>query len=233
MSRLLRFGAFAILLVAILGIGAWLNLPGSLLLTARALGEQRHPVDFDFAFSGLGPHPLRVPVQLFYFPKTPILGISEHYWSIIAPLRVDTVTRSFEVDVREGHVRWSAPLGLAGLSNFRLQSLSVGEPGAAYALRASAVRDAARAPRSLELPAIVVNGGQYRYDGALALWRRPGNEQTDPYVYSPRVDDVTRQLIWDGLRALHARIDLAAYPVATFIVPSGWHGEGWKNEGFQ
>ncbi|MEO6990833.1 MAG: hypothetical protein ABI346_00715, partial [Candidatus Baltobacteraceae bacterium] len=42
-----------------------------------------------------------------------------------------------------------------------------------------------------------------------------------------------RQLIWDGLRALHARIDLAAYPVATFIVPSGWHGEGWKNEGFQ
>jgi len=139
--------------------------------------------------------------------------------------------------VHEGRVRWTAPLGLAGFSNFRLQSVNVGEAGAPYALRATNASDPSidpsTAPRSLDIPLIGVGGGEYRYDGAIALWRRTGNDGANPYVYSPRADSVPAQLIWDGLRVLHARIDLAPYPLGTFVVPVDWEGEGWKNEGFQ
>jgi hypothetical protein len=239
---LLRFSAIAVIVVALLAICWWLNVPRSEQLMAQGLDQQRHPVDFDIQFIGIDSNVSQVPVWLFYVPKTPILGISAHYWSIIAPFRIDTITRTFQVPVREGRVRWTAPLGLAGFSNFRLQSVNVGEAGAPYALQATTVSDPSidpsTAPRSLDIPLIALSGGEYRYDGAIALWRRTGNDRTNPYdtnpyVHSARADDVPAQLIWDGLRVLHARIDLAPYPIGTFVVPVDWKGEGWNNEGFQ
>jgi hypothetical protein len=239
---LLRSSAIAVVVVALLTICWWLNVPRSLQLMAQGLGQQRHPVDFDIEFVGIDSNLSQVPVSLYYVPKTPILGISAHYWSSIAPFRIDTITRTFQVPVHEGRVRWTAPLGLAGFSNFRLQSINVGEAGAEYALHATTASDPpidpSTAPRSLDIPMISVSGGEYRYDGAIALWRRTDGTNpydANPYVYSPRADSSTlgAPLIWDGLRVLHARIDLAPYPIGTFVVPVDWEGEGWKNEGFQ
>jgi hypothetical protein len=233
------FVAAALLVVAASSVCLWLNVPKSLQLLAQGVGQQRHPVEFDFEFIGIDPGISRVPVQLFYLPQTPIFGLTKHYSSIIAPLSIDTITRSLDVDVRAGRVRFTAPLGLAGLSNYRLQSVDVGEADAPYALTSSielgdpSKADRAKAPRSLDLPLIGVSDGQVHFDGAIALWRRSASEAHDdanPYAYSPLAQGPA-QLIWVGLRGLTARIDLAPYPVGTFAVPAGWEGGGWKNEG--
>jgi len=235
------FVAAALLVVAASSVCLWLNVPKSLQLLAQGVGQQRHPVEFDFEFIGIDPGISRVPVQLFYLPQTPIFGLTKHYSSIIAPLSIDTITRSLDVDVRAGRVRFTAPLGLAGLSNYRLQSVDVGEADAPYALTSSidlgdpSKVDRAKAPRSLDLPLIGVSDGQVHFDGAIALWRRIASEAHDdanPYAYSPLAQGPA-QLIWDGLRGLTARIDLAPYPVGTFVVPTGWEGDGWKNEGYR
>jgi hypothetical protein len=230
----LRLAAIALTVLVVVAIGAWLNIFRSFPLLVQGIGQERHPVEFDFEFAGLAPGVRSVPVGLLYMPKTPILGITAHYWSIIAPFRIDTISRSLHVDVRDGHVRWEAPLGLAGLSNFRLQTLAVGEDGAPYAVQATIAEDPTKAPRSLDVPKVVVRGGEYRFDGAAALWRRPGNDDTNPYAYSPNSDGVNpAQVIWDGLRALHARIDLVQYPMASLVAPVDWVGDGWKNEGYR
>ncbi len=217
----------------VLGACVWLNAPKSLPLMLRAAREGREPVRFDIHFSGLDPHLSRMRVDLFYFPETPILGISSHPWSIIAPNRIDTISRTLEVPVRDGSLVWSAPLGLLGVSNYRLRSLAVGEPGAAYALQARAADDPARAPRRVDFPHVEQRAGAYSYDGAHALWGRLGSDEESDYSYSPRVGDVVPQNIWYGLRTFDARIDLTPYPVASFVVPAGWSGNGWTNEGFR
>jgi hypothetical protein len=222
----------ALLAVAVVAGCVWLNLPGSARLALAGIGLEAHPVVFDFEFTGLGANVATVPVQLFYFPRTPILGITAHYWSALAPLRIDTITRTLAVAVRAGRARWTAPLGLTGLSNYRLRILQVGDGDAPYRLEASETPDVSSAPRNLDLPAISVSDGDYRFDGPAGLWRRPG-DAANPYVYSPRYGDLSAPVIWDGLRALHVRVDLAPYPIATFVVPADWEGEGWKNQGFQ
>ena len=76
-------------LVAVLAVCPWwLNVPRSVGLMAQGLGQQRQPVEFDIEFVGLGAHVAEVPVYLFYVPATPIFGITAHYWSFIAPLRI-------------------------------------------------------------------------------------------------------------------------------------------------
>lgn len=236
---MLRIGAIAAIAVAILVVCAWLNVLRSIPLTVQALGQERHPVDFAIEFGGLDPSVSRVPVQLFYYPQTPIFGISAHWRSIVAPLRIDKITRSLKVDVQSGKVHFAAPLGLVGVSNFRLQRVDVGEQGAPYAVTASvdlndpANVDRSKAPRSLDLPLVAESSGRLVYDGPIALWGRLESGDGNPYVYSPRAGVVPAQLIWDGLRSLDARIDLAPYAMATFVVPADWQGEGWKNEGYR
>jgi hypothetical protein len=235
----LRIGAIAAIAVAILVVCAWLNVLRSIPLTVQALGQERHPVDFAIEFGGLDPSVSRVPVQLFYYPQTPVFGISAHWRSIVAPLRIDKITRSLKVDVQSGKVHFAAPLGLVGVSNFRLQRVDVGEQGAPYAVTASvdlndpASVDPSKAPRGLDLPLVAESDGRLRYDGPIALWGRMENGGANPYVYSPRADVVPAQLLWDGLRSLYARIDLAPYAMAAFVVPTDWHGDGWKNEGYR
>ena len=232
MKAFLRIVAIVAGLLAIVALCIWLNVPGSLVLLVQTLGPQRQPVDFDIELAGLSPRISKLRVESFYFPKTPIFGITEHYWSIIAPLHIDTITRTLDVAVHNGHVHWFAPLGLAGLSNYRLQSVRVGEQEAPYSVEFSSREDRSSDPRGLDIPLIAVTGGDYRFDGALALWQRPGDAD-NPYVYSPAVGEISREVIWDGLRTLHARIDLAPYPLATFVVPADWNGAGWKNEAYR
>lgn len=92
---------------------------------AQGIGQQTRPVDFDIEFTGLSAGVSGLSVQLMYVPQSPVLGITEHYWSIIAPLRVDTISRTLQIPANHGNVHWTAPLGLAGLSNYRLQSVQV------------------------------------------------------------------------------------------------------------
>jgi hypothetical protein len=228
-----RIAAIVAGALAIIAPCVWLNVPGSLVLLIQTLGPQRQPVDFDIEFAGLNPRVSSLRVESFYFPKTPIFGITEHYWSMIAPLQIDTITRSLDVAVHNGHVHWVAPLGLVGLSNYRLQSVRVGAQEAPYSVEFSSRQDRSNEPSGLDIPLIAVTGGDYRFDGALALWQRPGDAEANPYVYSPAIGEVSREVIWDGLRTLHARIDLAPYPLATFIVPADWNGAGWKNEAYR
>lgn len=224
-------------LVAVLAVCAWwLNVPRSVGLMAQGFGQQRQPVEFDIEFVGLGANVAEVPVYLFYVPATPIFGITAHYWSIIAPLRIDTISRTLRVPVHAGRVRWTAPLGLAGLSNFRLQSVSIGDAGAPYALSATVASDAslpATAPRDLDIPLIAISSGEYRFNGALALWNRTENREENPYDSPRNGNAVGAQVLWDGLRVVTARVDLTPYPMGSFVLPADWAGDGWKNEGYQ
>jgi hypothetical protein len=234
----LRFLVIVPFVLVVATFAWWLNLPRGFGLMAQGLGQERHPAEFDVAFVGMRPGIAELPVQLFYMPITPILGITAHYWSIIAPLRIDAVTHTLQVPVQGGRMRFAAPLGLAGPSNFRLRTVLIGEPGAPYALDAGVVSDSSIdpsvPPASLDIPLIAVTGGEYRFDGALALWRRTQNREANPYGFSPRDDSpAPPQLIWDGLRAVTARVDLTPYAIASFEVPSDWAGDGWKNEGYQ
>jgi hypothetical protein len=228
----LRVVAGAIVVAAVVALVIWLNLPRSVPLFVQGIGQARNPVDFDFQFVGMPPGVSRIPVELYYFPQTPISGITLHYWSIIAPPRIDTIQRTLEVEVAGGRARWQAPLALAGLSNYRLRSVWFDAQGSPYRLTMAETPDRSKAPRNLDIPSIAVSDGAYRFDGALALWRRLGDDE-NAYAYAPRVDDIDAPLFWDGLRSVSARVDLAPYPIASFVVPQEWEGAGWHNQGYQ
>ena len=233
LKRVLGIIAIAGVLNIILAICIWLNAPGSFFLAAEGLREEHNPVDFEIEYVGLSPTVTRVPVELFYMPKTPIYGITEHYTSIISPLTIDPKRRRLEVPVRDARVRFAAPLGLAGFSNYRLQSVNVGDSDAPYALEAFITNDWGIEPLTVDIPPITVRNGDYRFDGAIALWRRPGDTDENRYVYAPRIEDVPRPVIWNGLRDVRARIDLTPYPIATFVVPGDYAADGWQNEGWR
>lgn len=234
---MLRFLIIVPFVVVLAACAWWLNVPRGLGLMAQGFGQQRHPVEFDIEFVGMPANVSEVPVSFLYMPKTPVLGITAHYWSSIAPMRIDAITRTLQVPVHAGRARWSAPLGFAGFSNFRLQTVSIGDAGSPYALSATVADpsvDPSIAPRGLDIPLIAVSGGEYRFDGAIALWRRTENSAGNPYGFAAGADDaVPAQAIWDGLRVLTARVDLAPYPLLSFDLPSDWAGDGWKNEGYQ
>jgi hypothetical protein len=217
----------------ILALCVWLNVPYSLVLLAQAIGSQRQPVTFDVEYTGLRPEVRSLRVVLYYFPKTPIYGVTQHYWSIIAPPHIDNIVRSVDVPVHGGRAAWSAPYALLGLSNYRLQIVTAGEQSSPYAFEFGTAVDQAAGPRGLDIPLIAVTEGDYRFDGALALWRRPNDDDVNPYVYSPAVDEVTREIIWGGLRSMRMHFDLAPYALSTFVVPADWNGDGWKNEAYR
>jgi hypothetical protein len=238
MKRFMLFSALAAVVVVAVGLCVWVGAPASLFLMAQGIGYQRQPADFDFEFAGLAPNVSQVRVDLSYYPRTPIWGISKHWSTVISPPSIDQVHRSLEVPVNAGRVHFTAPLGLAGLSNFRLIGVQLGSDGddLPYAVAASVAGDVSSsqptAPSNLEVPLIAVSDGQIRYDGPRALWRRvdTGNG-ANPYSYNPRVVVSSLPIVWDGLRGLRARVDLAPYPLATFVVPDGWEAGGWKNDG--
>jgi hypothetical protein len=234
-KRAARIGLIAVGCLVLLGLAVWLNLPSSVTLLVQAIGQQRHPVAFDMRFAGAASD-RPVQIELRYVPRTPILGITAHYWSIIAPLHIDNITRTERVQPRDGRVRFTAPLGLVGLSGYRLQSigLSVAPAGAASEtdIELGPTNDPRIEPVKSRFPIAFVDNGTYTFDGALALWRLTGaQEDTTGVFFSPRASNPTRQVIWDGLRTVTARIDLAHYPLPTFQAPVGWEGLGWKADG--
>ncbi len=229
----LRVAAVVLIAIGLFVLCFWLNVPRSIPLMVQGAGLQRQPAEFDIEWTGLGREVSHVPLELYYFPLTPVYGITSHYVSIISPLQIDTIHRTIDVPVRDGRARFSAPLGLLGLSNYRLQGLQLGADEAPYRLKAAAPQDPSQAPKDLDIPSIVVRDGEYRFDGALALWRLAASGDANPYVYSSRVGDVDAPILWDGLRTLRARIDLAPYPVSSFVAGAGWDGAGWKNLGYE
>lgn len=235
MKRPARIGVIAVACLAALGLAVWLNLPRSLAMCVQAIGQQRHPVAFDVQFVGVA---IRSPVEveIRYVPQTPIFGITEHYWSIIAPLHIDNITRVERMEPQDGHVRFAAPMGLVGLSGYRLQSIGLHLAGAdadnETRVELGQTNNPRVEPLSMGVPDAVVNDGTYTFDGPLALWGMTGaQDDTTGVVFSPRAFNPTRQVIWDGLRALVARIDLTHYPLPAFQTPVGWEGLGWKSAG--
>ena len=233
MKTFLRIAAIAAGGFALLALCVWLNIPYSLVLLVQTLGPQRQPVSFNVQYAGLNPDVRSLRVTLYYMPKTPIYGVTEHYWSIIAPLHIDNIERSLDVPVRDGRASWSAPYGLAGLSNYRLQIVTAGEQTQPYFFEFGTAVDQTAGPRDLDIPLINAAEGNYRFDGAMALWRRPNDSDLNPYVYSPAIDEVTREVVWSGLRSMNLQLDLAPYRLSTFVVPADWNGDGWKNEGYR
>jgi hypothetical protein len=232
-KRVARIGLFVFAVLAVIAVGIWLNFPTAFVLLVQALGEQRHPVDFDIQFVG-APASRTAQIELWYVPRTPIFGITEHYWSIIAPLHVDNITWHKSVQPKDGHVRFTAPLGLVGLSGYRLQSIGIrpsGDADAAPDLELGPTDDDAE-PVSQLVPPAHVDDGTYTFDGAFTLWGMTGVAREAAGVYySPRATDRTREVIWPGLRALRARVDFAAYPLPTFQAPVVWTGFGWRKYG--
>jgi hypothetical protein len=237
-KRLRLFCAIAAVVIAAVAACVWLQAPGSLILMVQGAGSQRHPVDFDIEFPGIAANVSHVQVELSYYPRTPILGISKHWTTIISPPEIDQIHRSLQVPVNAGRVHFTAPLALAGLSNFRLTDVQIGADAgeAPYSLEARVAGDVSSAqpaaPPNLDIPLLAVSDGQVRYDGPRALWLRvDAGDGTNPYSYDPRAVESALPIVWDGLQAFHARVDLAPYPLVTFVVPDGWAMDGWKNDG--
>jgi hypothetical protein len=234
-KRPARIGVIVVLCLAALGVAVWLNLPSSLTMLVQAIGQQRHPIDFDLQLVGVGTvRP--VQVELRYVPQTPILGITEHYWSLIAPLHIDNITQIERVQSEGGRVRFAAPLGLVGLSGYRLQGLSVHVPtpdgDGTSDVEFGQTYPAETEPAQSDVPAAHLDRGSYEFDGPLRLWGLTGYPGADTgLAYSPRATDHTRAVIWPGLRAVRAAIDFAPYPIAVFAAPVGWQGFGWHGSG--
>ena len=171
---MLLVGAVAVAIASAVVLCVWLNAPRSLLLMVQGIGYQRQPANFDFEFAGIAGDVPGVRVDLAYYPRTPIFGISKHWTNVISPPAIDQIYRTLQVPAKAGRVHFAAPLGLVGLSNYRLIDIRIGED-APYAVEASVAGDVrdeqARPPRNLDIPFIAVNAGAVRYDGALALWR--------------------------------------------------------------
>lgn len=233
MKRAARIGVVVAGCLALLGLAVWLNLPSSLTLLVQSIGQQRHPVAFDLQFAA-APSGRPAQIELRYVPRTPILGITAHYWSIIAPLHIDNITRTQSVQPQGGHVRFVAPLGLLGLSGYRLQSIGVrpfGDADSAPDIEVGPTEGDAE-PMRQQTPLARIDDGAYTFDGALALWGLSGvGREAAGFTYSPRATDPTRQVIWPGLRAVHARIDFESYPVTALAAPAGWEGYGWHRDG--
>jgi hypothetical protein len=232
-KRVAQIGLIVSAVLFIIALGIWLNFPTAFVLLAQAVGEQRNPVAFDLQFVD-APASRPAQVEVWYEPRTPIFGITEHYWSIIAPLHVDNITWHESVLPKDGHVRFTAQLGLVGLSGYRLQSIGVrpfGDADEAIHLELGSTEGDAE-PTRQPIPLARVDNGTYTFDGALTLWRLTGaGEETAGFAYSPRASDPTRQIIWPGLRAVRARIDLATYPVTALAAPVAWEGYGWHRDG--
>jgi hypothetical protein len=230
----LRFAGIALLIILLLAVCFWLNVPRSVPLFVQGIALERYPIEFDFEFVGLDPHLTSVPVNYVYMPLTPIYGITKHWTTIISPAQVDTILRTQVVPVEGGHLRWSAPRGLTGLSNYRLYSFGVGDQGAPYELVGTSPQDGTKPPRALNIPKIAVSGGVYDFDGPIVLWRGQG-EPTDenPYGYATRDLQQPAQILWDGLRSVRARVQLTPYALSTFVVPTLWAGDGWTNQAYQ
>jgi hypothetical protein len=226
----------AVALIAVAAIAAlclWLNVSRSVPLMLQGAALQRQPAHFDIEFVGLDPGVAHVAVELFYFPVTPVFGLTSHYTNIIAPNRIDSIDRTFDVPVRSRHVRFSAPLGLFGIDNYRLRSAVVGDEESAYRLQMAAPEDPSHAPKDVDIPAIAVRDGDYRFDGALALFRLTASGDANPYAYAVNVTGVEAPILWEGLRTLRARVDLAPYALTSFDAHSWAGGAGWKQLGYQ
>ena len=103
LGSVLRLTCVVFALGAIIALCVWLSVPKSLTLLVRDADEIQRAADFEVQFSGLDPAVKSIPIRLFYFPKTPIMGVTEHYWSIIAPASIDTISRTVNVPVVHGH----------------------------------------------------------------------------------------------------------------------------------
>jgi hypothetical protein len=220
--------------VGLLVVAVWLNLPSSAVWFVRGIADQRHPVAFDFGLARLPRSAAGVDVTLSYVPKTPILGISEHYWSIIAPLHIDIVTRQMHFAIADGHIRFEGPTALVGLSNFRLSSavldVSTGH-GDALQVGLADTGDQP-APQSSTIPLSRTERGTYIFEGPLALWRLTGvRDEKTGLMYSPRAPSIMREVLSPDVRAVRVRIDFAAYPTPTFQAPADWSGDGWHRDG--
>ena len=200
-------------------------LPASLALLAQTLGDARHPVEFSYTFAGADA-PLDADVEATYIARTPILGISRHYWSIIAPSSVDTRIVKPEVVRSATGMRFSLPLGIAGLSGFRLAYVALRRSGSALPDVSLQPTGDGAAPPQQTIPSASLSGGAYAFDGPFALWATSGGAAFDDgYVYSTRAAMSARDVIWDGLRSVTARIDFTPYPLPAFEQPTVWTGK--------
>jgi hypothetical protein len=232
--RIALFGCFALVIAAAVAVCWWLRFPGSLFVLARTLGDARRPVTFDYTFVG-PPAPVNAEVNATYIATTPIFGISQHWVNIIAPMTVDTINKKLDATVAPGRLTFQVPLGIPGLSGFRLRYVSVlygrTSPDVATDLSASPT-DSGDAPTRMTIPEARSTDGTFDYDGPLALWAMTGstNDATG-FVYAPRVVMTTREVLWDGLRSVRARVDLTHYPMPAFQPPVGWTATGWGLSG--
>jgi len=220
--------------VLVASAAAWLNLPPAAILFARGFAQSRHPVIFDVELANVSPALANVDVTLLYMPKTPIYGISEHYTNMLSPLTLDRVVRHLNVTVTQGRLHFQAPLALVGLSNFRLDFVTLQRTNSSDAPELFGLTDTGNgdAPITSAIPSAHVADGTYFFDGPLALWRMTGDsDDAGGRAYSPLGSNPSRQVIWDGLRAVHARVNFAPYPIPTFQVPVEWARYGWRRYG--
>ena len=221
-ARIAALVAGAVLLVALCW---WLRMPASLALLARTLGDARHPVAFSYTFTG-PEAPLDADVEATYIARTPILGISRHYWSIIAPPSVDTRIVKPEVVRSATGMRFSLPLGIAGLSGFRLAYVALRRSGGELPDVSLQPTGNGAAPPQQTIPFASLFGGAYAFDGPFALWATSGGAAFDDgYAYSTRAVMSARDVIWDGLRSVTARIDFTPYPLPAFEPGTTWTGK--------
>ena len=234
MKRTGRILLIAFGVVCVLVLAFWLNLPGSAIMFFEGLGQARHPVAFTFRLANLPGPASSATVNLTYTPKTPILGITEHWWSIIAPASQDVVRRELSPDIEGGALHFEAPLALVGLSNYRLASVVISLPGGSEPLQLEmGPTNDEDPPLTMTFPLTRIANGTYTFDGPYALWKLTGggSPSENGVEYSPRASVTTRQVLWPDLRSLDATVDFARYPVPTFQAPVAWQGQGWTRDG--